>query len=178
MATVYILYSRSINRYYIGSCVDITKRIIAHNNGDFEGSYTRRSSDWELFYSKEGLGYKLARKLELHIKSMKSRKYLEDLKKYPEIMERLLLQYGGMGSSRVQALIISGSEGFLFNLLPLKACTESSVEGIRGWMSTCMELILIKWSRGVSSYVQKNDIFCSVLTVFQKSQNSKMEVKC
>jgi hypothetical protein len=31
MATFYILFSKSIDRYYIGSCLDLEKRISEHN---------------------------------------------------------------------------------------------------------------------------------------------------
>ena len=41
MATFYILFSKSIDRYYIGNCLDLEKRISEHNGfglgegGDF-----------------------------------------------------------------------------------------------------------------------------------------------
>ena len=31
MATFYILFSKSIDRYYVGSCLDLEKRISEHN---------------------------------------------------------------------------------------------------------------------------------------------------
>ncbi len=31
MATFYILFSKSIDRYYVGSCLDLEKRISKHN---------------------------------------------------------------------------------------------------------------------------------------------------
>ena len=50
-------------------------------------------------YSIEQLQYEIARKTEAHIKRMKSRKYIENLKLYPEMMEKLILKYD-VGSSR------------------------------------------------------------------------------
>jgi len=45
-----IIYSKFINRYYIGYTSDIDERLKLHNNGYFGSkSYTSRSSDWELY---------------------------------------------------------------------------------------------------------------------------------
>jgi len=41
----------------------------------------------------DNLEYLQARKIEAHIKRMKSRKFIENLKKYPEIQERLIKLY-------------------------------------------------------------------------------------
>ena len=93
MAAVYILHSISVNRFYIGSCKDLGIRLVQHQNNVFENSYTRRASDWELFYSLEGLEYEVARKVERHIKRMKSSVYIKNLKKYPEISKKLIVIY-------------------------------------------------------------------------------------
>jgi putative endonuclease len=46
----YILYSESINRYYIGYTSDIEERLKQHNSGHFGGkSYTRITYDWDLY---------------------------------------------------------------------------------------------------------------------------------
>ncbi len=93
MSVVYILYSCSIDSYYIGVTSDIEKRLKEHKEGFYEQSYTRQATDWELYYELpcEHLGQSL--KIEKHIKSMKSRKYIENLKKYEEIGFRLLRRY-------------------------------------------------------------------------------------
>ena len=93
MAVVYILYSKNIDSYYIGSCINLKKRIEAHNKGEFSKAYTKRSNDWIIFFKIENLEYNQARKIEKHIKNMKSRKYLENLKKYNEISQKLILKY-------------------------------------------------------------------------------------
>ena len=54
--------------------------------------------DWELFYPIEELEHEQARKIENHIKKMKSRKYYQNLKSSPNIGENLKLKY--VGSSR------------------------------------------------------------------------------
>jgi len=93
MAFVYILYSNTLNRYYIGSCLDLEERIKEHLEEKYSNSFTRLASDWELFLSISELEYIQARKVENHIKRMKSRLYIENLKKYPELIEKLALRY-------------------------------------------------------------------------------------
>ena len=93
MATVYILKSASKDKYYIGSCQNLEGRVEQHRIGKFATAYTRIAIDWTIFYAIEGLSYEQARKIEGHFKRMKSRKYLQDLKRYPEIAEKLRLQY-------------------------------------------------------------------------------------
>ncbi|MCX6275362.1 MAG: GIY-YIG nuclease family protein [Bacteroidetes bacterium] len=94
MASVYILYSESLDKHYTGSCKEIEFRIHQHLNNDLEG-FTGRAHDWQLYFLAEGLNYGQARRIENHIKKMKSRKYLENLKKYPEIIEKLEEKYRG-----------------------------------------------------------------------------------
>ena len=87
----YILHSKSINRYYIGYTSDIRERVILHNNGHFGGrSYTCKASDWDLFLLIPCDTISEAMFLESKIKNMKSKNYIENLKKYPEMVEKLL----------------------------------------------------------------------------------------
>lgn len=78
-----------IDRYYIGETIDIVKRIEEHNEGFYGKAFTSRASDWELYLTIDCPTRLLARKMELHIKKMKSKKYIQDLKKYPEIILKL-----------------------------------------------------------------------------------------
>jgi len=93
MAAVYILYSNSLDVYYIGSCHDLKSRLSQHRNKEFQSSYTSKTDDWELFLSIEDLEYKQARNIEQHIKKMKSRKYIQNLDRYPDIINRLKEKY-------------------------------------------------------------------------------------
>jgi putative endonuclease len=87
----YILYSKSINRYYIGHTSDIEKRLKLHNSGYFGGkSYTYKASDWDIFLIIPCDTMEQAVFIESKIKKMKSRKYIENLKKYPEMIDRIL----------------------------------------------------------------------------------------
>ena len=93
MFTVYILYSQILDRYYVGETLDMEERIQQHNTGYYSDSYTKQSSDWCLYFKLECESRTQARKIESHIKKMKSRKYIQNLSKYPEISEKLLKTY-------------------------------------------------------------------------------------
>jgi putative endonuclease len=89
MAAVYILYSKSRNNYYVGSCLNLDERLEEHKTKKYADSFTTIADDWELFYCIGDLEYKQARNIENHIKKMKSRTYIDNLKKYQEISIKL-----------------------------------------------------------------------------------------
>ena len=90
----YIIYSKSINCYYVGYTSDVEERLKLHNTGYFGGrSFTRKTSDWELFLIIRCETITQAMFIESKIKKMKSRKYIENLKKYPEIVEKILEEF-------------------------------------------------------------------------------------
>ena len=93
MAYVYILYSKKLNKYYTGSCLELSERLEQHRNKKIADSFTAKTDDWDVFYQADDLEYKQARKIELHIKKMKSRKYIEDLKNYSELLIKLKEKY-------------------------------------------------------------------------------------
>ena len=93
MAVVYILHSSSIDQYYIGSCFDLNQRIEQHLNKAHQNAFTRKANDWKLFFEINNLEYQTARKIEAHIKMMKSRTYIENLVRYPEITQKLIEKY-------------------------------------------------------------------------------------
>jgi putative endonuclease len=93
MANVYILYSEKIDSYYIGSCKNLDQRFKEHVNGKNKQAFTRRAADWRIFLSIENLPHSEARQIETHIKRMKSRIYLNNLLKYPDIIIRLKEKY-------------------------------------------------------------------------------------
>ena len=100
MATVYILYSKSIDRFYVGSCHDLKLRLDQHKNKYFKNAFTSRTADWELFLALPDLEYTQARKIENHIKRMKSRLYIKNLFTYHELREKLVFKYRDADSSR------------------------------------------------------------------------------
>ena len=93
MASVYILYSEKLNKFYTGSCKDLSYRIGQHLSKVFNKSFTSNAEDWEVHFSIDDLTYEQARLIEMHIKKMKSKTYIQNLKKYPEIADRLKLKY-------------------------------------------------------------------------------------
>ena len=93
MASVYFLYSNTLNRYYIGSCKDLSYRIDQHINKDFTNAFTAKVQDWTLYFYIDELEYKQARMIEQHIKKMKSSTYVKNLKQYPEIIKKLIEKY-------------------------------------------------------------------------------------
>ena len=92
MAYTYILYSKKIDTFYIGACHnDLNTRIENHNNGTYGSrTFTSKASDWALFLQFELDSYAHAVRLERKIKSMKSRKYILNLSKYPELREKII----------------------------------------------------------------------------------------
>jgi putative endonuclease len=90
---VYILYSKLIDQYYIGSTENLEVRIEQHNSHFFQGAFTKRAGDWEVFYVIECQSSSQALKIEKHIKNNRSRKYLLDLAKHPQISQKLLENY-------------------------------------------------------------------------------------
>ena len=93
MATVYILYSQNLDRFYTGSCKDFLFRFQDHLDKVYPGSFTSNTDDWQLFLLIENLNYDQARSIETHIKKMKSRIYMDNLAKYPEMIAKLIKRY-------------------------------------------------------------------------------------
>ena len=90
----YILFSKSLDRYYVGYTSDLEERLKLHNSGYFGGkSYTHSTSDWELYLLIPCDTIKEAVYVESKVKKMKSRKYIENLKKYPEMVKNILNKF-------------------------------------------------------------------------------------
>ncbi|HLY63278.1 MAG TPA: GIY-YIG nuclease family protein [Terriglobia bacterium] len=73
----YILRSQSSGRFYVGSTENLRRRIFEHNNNRTPSIKNR--GPWELFYSESFPTRSEAVRRERHIKSMKSRGYIESL---------------------------------------------------------------------------------------------------
>ena len=93
MHQVYVLYSPSIDSYYVGQTEDFVARFQSHKEKLFPLSFTKRADDWIVHLTIDCSSRKQAVNIESHIKRMKSRLYLENLKKYPEISQRLKTKY-------------------------------------------------------------------------------------
>ena len=73
----YIIQSKTNQKFYIGSCADINRRLIYHNNG--WSRYTKANRPWKLVFQKEFETKKEALQYEMFLKSKKSHKYIENL---------------------------------------------------------------------------------------------------
>ena len=73
---IYIIYSASIDRYYVGYSSNFLVRLNQHNSNSRD-KYTGRSKDWELRSVFELKTASAAMKIERFIKRQKSRKLLE-----------------------------------------------------------------------------------------------------
>ena len=93
MACVYILFSAAVRRHYIGSCMDLELRIKEHQEGSYKNAFTARARDWILIHQIDNLEFQQARKIELHIKGMKSTKFIQNLIAYPELNQKLIQRY-------------------------------------------------------------------------------------
>ncbi|WP_268225800.1 GIY-YIG nuclease family protein [Sinomicrobium oceani] len=93
MHYVYIIFSESLNRFYVGETIDLNKRLAEHNEGIYTRSYTKKAQNWKLFFTIGCESKTQAIQIEKHIKRMKSVIYIKNLKLYPEIAERLKEKY-------------------------------------------------------------------------------------
>ena len=69
------------------------ERLTDHKNKAYSNSYTKAADDWQLYFEMGDLEYEIARKIEDHIKSMKSKNYILNLRKYPEMTSKLLIKF-------------------------------------------------------------------------------------
>ncbi|TKC00182.1 GIY-YIG nuclease family protein [Pedobacter cryophilus] len=77
MFFVYILFSSSLNKYYIGSTSNLEERLRKHNSN--HKGFTGANSDWVLRYSETFETKIQALKREKQIKNWKSRIMIEKL---------------------------------------------------------------------------------------------------
>ena len=91
---VYILYSEKLDKFYVGNTdVSPNERLQQHNDKQHKNAFTARGIPWVLFLYFECQSRLQARKIETHIKKMKSKKYIRNLTQYPEIIDKLKEKY-------------------------------------------------------------------------------------
>ncbi|MGN7810510.1 GIY-YIG nuclease family protein [Flavobacterium sp. 22076] len=74
---VYILFSESKNKFYIGFTSNLEKRLIRHNQKS--KGFSGNVNDWRVIYTENYEKKELAHKRELQIKSWKSRIQIQKL---------------------------------------------------------------------------------------------------
>ena len=77
MYTLYILYSKKLDRYYVGYTNDLPRRLGEHNRT--KGKYTDIGFPWILVYTECYEIKKAAMDREKYIKSRKSRIFILEL---------------------------------------------------------------------------------------------------
>jgi putative endonuclease len=78
MAHTYILFSSSLNKFYVGSTRgNLDERLKKHNTN--HNGFTGKSNDWVVVYTEEFKLFEDALRRERQIKSWKSRKLIEKL---------------------------------------------------------------------------------------------------
>ena len=75
--TTYIIYSKTLDKYYIGFTADIVSRLQRHNQKG--KGFTGKENDWQLVYKEEFASKAEAYLREREIKKWKSRKKIIEL---------------------------------------------------------------------------------------------------
>jgi putative endonuclease len=88
----YILHSAKLNRYYIGETPNVESRLLYHNNAELNTNSTKAGIPWELKLVMRCNDRAHALKVEKHIKRMKSKVFIENLFKYPELLAKIVSQ--------------------------------------------------------------------------------------
>ena len=99
--TCYILYSNQLDRFYIGyTTIGADERLERHLSDHYGLTrFTHKANDWVLFLEIECQSSEQARKIETHIKNMKSKTFIHNLKEYPEMVEKILTRFRSDDSS-------------------------------------------------------------------------------
>ncbi len=77
MPFTYIIYSAKLNKYYVGACTDLDRRLYEHSIG--HSKFTSTGVPWILKHKEEFNSLLEAKQRELQIKKKKSRTYIERL---------------------------------------------------------------------------------------------------
>jgi putative endonuclease len=80
MFYIYILYSKSADKYYIGHTPDVFKRLVEHNSPEVKSKFTAKYLPWILLLSfdvSDNRGEAI--KVERFIKNQKSRDFIQKL---------------------------------------------------------------------------------------------------
>ena len=94
---VYVLYSATLNKFYVGQTEDIDRRLEYHNNPIESRKFTAKGRPWELklVIECESRGHAIA--LERFIKRMKSQAFIRKLILDENLRNDILLKTGKSG---------------------------------------------------------------------------------
>ena len=83
MIYIYVLWSKKLQKRYVGFTADLTKRISEHNSG--KSPFTKSGMPWKLIYTEEYSSESEARRREIFLKSGVGRKFLDIKLKNAEV---------------------------------------------------------------------------------------------
>ena len=91
MPCCYIIFSPKVNKFYIGaSHLDFSLRLFSHNSHKYgKKHFTSIADDWQVYLIIEVENFVQALRIERKIKSMKSKIFIQNLKKYPELIDKI-----------------------------------------------------------------------------------------
>ena len=92
MHQLYILFSKSTAKFYVGETHNIDDRIVKHNQHSYSGSFTKIANDWELVFLRNCENKEEAVFLEKFIKKMKSKVFIQKIILNPEILDDIILK--------------------------------------------------------------------------------------
>lgn len=75
MYTVYVLYSRAFDTFYVGYTSDLPSRLLSHNELG-TSNWTKRYRPWELIYTEEYSTKRAAMQREKELKSGVGREFI------------------------------------------------------------------------------------------------------
>ncbi len=90
MHYLYIIYSKTADKFYIGETQNLEERLQKHNEHLYNNSFTKIASDWKLVLQFNCINRDNALFLEQFIKRMKSRKFIEKIIAQPNILTDIL----------------------------------------------------------------------------------------
>lgn len=90
MHYLYILYSKSSQKFYIGETHNIDERILKHQNHSYSNSFTKIANDWEIALTFICSNKEEALYLENFIKRMKSKVFNNKIIVEPSILKEIL----------------------------------------------------------------------------------------
>jgi len=90
MHYLYILHSKTANKFYVGETYELKNRINSHNNHYYQNAFTKVADDWEYVLTFECQAEADAVYLERFIKRMKSKTFIQKIIQNPEILTEIL----------------------------------------------------------------------------------------
>ncbi len=91
MTTLYFLYSKKKDIYYVGETHNLGLRLFQHNTHTFSKGFTKAADDWEVVLTFQHSSRTTVLKLERFIKKMKRKVFIQKLIQNPELIDKLIL---------------------------------------------------------------------------------------